>query len=127
MQQDDWKKFLEESKKNYFKIGAVPCSALGNELVYFNKYGFKHLIRKGRKYRESSEQIWRMKLLPYTISVLKNAKKIYTHKEDDNGITIAYFWEIRYKISVENNIITLCVILRKLGIGKLHFFSVFDR
>lgn len=127
MDKENQEKFIEKAKSEYHKIGSVSCPAFDNDLIYFNKYGFKHLIRKGRKYREQDEQIWRLRLLPYAVVVLRNAKNIYRYKEDDNGKAKAYFWEFRAQVNIVYRKITLCIILRKLGNGKLHFFSVFDK
>ena len=55
-------KFLS-AKKYYKSIGTIKCPALDNELVYFRRDGFEHLIRKDRKIRPIPDQLRRFKLL----------------------------------------------------------------
>jgi hypothetical protein len=127
MNEEKWKKFFQKAKEDYYNIGVIPCSAFGGKPVYFNRNGFNHLIRKGRKHREQDIQIWRLKLVPYAVIALGNIKSIYQYREHTRGKSVACFWELRTKTKIMGKKIILCIILRKLCGGKLHFFSVFDR
>ena len=56
MPQENWKEYIKEAKEEYKNIGYVECPAFGGESVYFNNYGFKHLVYKGKNPRETTSQ-----------------------------------------------------------------------
>lgn len=122
MKNSDWKNSIQESKLNYAKIGAVICPALNNELVYFNKHGFNHLIRKGRKLRIQQDRIKKLKLLQYAPIIISNTRNITEHIKSVQNDSCAYFWAIHEKI----NSIKIRVIIRQNNNGNKHFFSIME-
>jgi hypothetical protein len=102
----------------YLTIKPVVCPMINNELVSFNEKGFRHLIYKGRFRRSKKDQMRRFRLLPLVTKVLEDkfAKVIYR-----NEIT-AEFWGLQSII--DKKVIT--VIVRKIGNGQKHFFSITD-
>jgi hypothetical protein len=124
---ENWKEFIKGAREEYNRMRLVSSLIFDNEKIYFNNHGFNHLIRKGRKLRDHKEIMERLKLLPYVIPILKGTKNTYQYKIDTEGKSIAHFWEIREQISSKRKKITVCVILRKLNEGRLHFFSVFNK
>lgn len=120
MNRENQKKFILEAKEAYFKIGFVSCPAFGGEKVYFKKDGWNHLLRKGRFFRDTEEQRKRLRLLRYAEYILVRTDKISEYKENNIDGYPAYFWSvIRY---VDN--MRIRVVIRKLGNGKKHFFSI---
>ncbi|MEK7095128.1 MAG: hypothetical protein AAB917_00530 [Patescibacteria group bacterium] len=118
-----WQSFIKEAKREYYKIGAIKCPAFENDLVYFNKDGFNHLIRKGRKYREKNEQERRLELVPVVINTLTQRRTFsrysITQKVKNRKESTAHFWifnDSKRRISI---------VVRKLNSGNKHFFSVY--
>ncbi len=133
--EDKYEKSKKKAKEFYSSIGSVICPGLNNELVSFSKYGFYHLLRKRGVLRPRKEQLRRFALLHSAVEVIKNAKSYdsynYETKEqfaEDHGLpvlksSIAEFWSFSGIYS--SKIVT--VIVRKIGNGNMHFFSVMDK
>lgn len=118
---ENWKEYLEKEEKKYKRLGHIKCPAFSNENVYFNHYGFDHLVYKSRFPRPQDEVMKRFELLLHVFRVLKNAKSVTNEEKRIKGKSHAYFWTIRYKVNNK----TIRIILRRLGDnGALHFFSV---
>jgi len=108
---------LKQYKQEYYSIGHIICPVLNNEKVYFNNYGFNHLIRK----RGVKRYIWdtkrRMVLLKYVKRVINSKNTEVEYRKDKQK-----FWALIKIIQGRK----IKVILRKIGKGKLHFFSIFE-
>ena len=127
-----YQKAKEEAKKIYSEIGGVKCPALGDEYVFFNSFGFNHIIRKGRIPRTRNEQKRRFALLPFVEVIIKNPKaiiiyrketikeKINRHGEKVLMESTAHFWAFVEKIEDCN----IKVVVRQIEKGNKHFFSV---
>ncbi len=117
--------FIKKCYEEYKKIGYVKCPAFGYEKVYFNRHGFRHLIRKGKKFREINEQIERLNLLKYASMVIDSSKhfkdynknKMLAIKDQDES---ADFWSF---IKIHNNVKIIAVV-RQIKNGPKHFFSI---
>jgi hypothetical protein len=118
MQEEDWKKFIKKTHESYRKIGSIPCPAFNGELVYFNRNGWKHLIRKGRIPRTQDEQLERLQLISKAPLLLNTSSKYHMHTIELQGKSIAHFWSF-----VNKNKIT--IIVRQINNGPRHFFSIF--
>lgn len=118
--------FIEKAKKEYRKIGSISCAAFGGEHVYFNKYGFDHLIWKGKKMRSPYEQIKRISLVPKAIETIRTSRNFISHRKMERTshttkvISTAHFWSLKHVGDVE----TATVIIRQTNNGHKHFFSV---
>lgn len=119
MLQDDHKDLIKKAKEEYRKIGYVECPAFDNEKVYFNRHGFRHLIRKGKKLREIDEQIERIKLLKYAQLIIENSYEFKDFNKNNFRDT-ADFWSLVYYI----NKTKITVIIRQIKGGHKHFFSI---
>jgi|SRR3989344_6254241 len=104
----------------YYRIKAIRCPAFNNEFIYFNKYGFHHLLYKGRVPRTNSEINERFSLLNLSIKIIKRSTLFSNYRESHIGKSKAYFWAIR---GSENGKM-LRIIIRKKNNGKIHFFSL---
>lgn len=124
MLQRDNKVFKKEILRDYKCVGPLACPALDNELIYFTKDGFNHLIRKGRKLREQYEQHERLALFQYVPSIIESSRMYILHRvHSKNSInkSSAQFWSLENKIQGE----VVVVIIRQINSGTKHFFSVF--
>jgi len=131
----NYNKIRENSHNFYQKIRAIRCPALSNELVHFNAEGFKHLVYKGkgkRRERNKNNQITKFKLLPkaktiveisttyqeYDESLTTVRKKRF--KKTVSGMTTIKYWGF---IAIIQNF-RVKVIVRQIGNGQKHFWSV---
>lgn len=121
MEQKDWEKYIQDRKRDYKKLGYIECPVFNNEKVYFNRYGLKHLMYKGRVPRQRDEVVKRFYLLPYVVAGLKSARNVISEEKRMKGNSHAYFWTLQHMVNNK----TIRIILRRLGDnGSLHFFSI---
>jgi hypothetical protein len=119
----DWDQYIKSAHEKYKKIGAVPCPAFGNELIYFTRDGWNHLIRKGKTPREVREQYLRIRLLTYAEYIIRRCTKVSNFKENIINKYPAYFWTITRYIDG----IHIRIIIRQLGTGRKHYFSIMNQ
>ncbi len=111
-----------EKKKYYDSIKEIYSEALGVQ-VHFNAKGFNHITFKNpRNLRSIPEQIYRLKIFDTAVKLLKLANTYQEYEEIENVDTkkITYYWGI---IAIIDNL-KLKVILRRIGNGQTHFWSV---
>ncbi len=116
-----YSELLEKSKLYYQELDTVYSDALQDN-IYFNSKGFNHITFKNpRNIRPITDQMNRLKLLESAIQLIKKAN-IYQEYEEVTGLenkNIKY-WGI---IAILNNV-KLKVIIRSIGNGQKHFWSV---
>ncbi len=127
-----YNKSRQKARDIYNKIGSIHCPALKDELVAFNRIGLNHLIRKGDNLRPKNEQKRRFILLQYVENIItdQNADiefRKYSIKEKKskfgNKIMIqsdAYFWT--FSACIRD--CKIKVVVRQVGNGQKHFFSI---
>lgn len=104
-----------------------------NELVHFTSEGFEHIVyKRARAERERSSQVMRFKLLPRAVTLIglsttfqeyeETAKQfeVKRHKKRLMESKLVRYWGMI--AIIENRKIK--VIIRKIGNGKLHFWSI---
>jgi hypothetical protein len=118
-----YKEIRKNAEAIYAKIGEVWCAALG-DYVTFNSAGFRHLIRRDRRWRPHNDQKRRFLILPYAESIITaaNVKVICRVGENASGKVIK-FWAITGLRDCRK----ITVIIRQVGAGKKHFFSIYDQ
>lgn len=123
----DFRKFVKKKREFYKTIRPFYCPVL-KETVFFNSKGFYHLRYDGTgRARTVSEQKYKMGLLPLAVPVIKNAKKIekfeqrYSKKLKKNE----EIWVLKEIVGKQNTIVK--VILRRIGNGKITFFSIMKK
>jgi hypothetical protein len=116
------KEFLITQKKKYYQIECIVCPVLDNEKVYFNNYGLNHLIRKRGKPRPIYDQRRRFKLLKYCFRVISDIDVEIKYEKIVNKKGKAEFWCLSKKINKKE----IKIIIRRVGTGKLHFFSIYS-
>lgn len=106
----------------------IYCSFM-KEVVYFNKDGFYHATHDGRGHiRGKLDSRMRLNLLPDINHVIENSHtfgdppRVIPKNDIDNktGKEIV-FYKLEYKFNSRK---TVAVILRRIGNGRLHYFSV---
>ena len=119
------KEFIKKSYEEYKKIGYIECLAFANEKVYFNKDGFRHLIRKGKDLREIKDQVERLDLLKYAPIILSESKTFDEYNKNKPLHSIGKtnnvnFWSF---IRIFNGI-KVTLIVRQIKNNNKHFFSI---
>jgi len=123
---------LEKKRREYKAYLPMFCPAV-NERVIFNADGFGHLrFHLDGSARKPKEQIYKLSLLPLVRSAIRlahvvghekrfapvNRKKRHGHRV----LREVDYWGLEAKVGKRKTIVR--VILRKIGDGKLHFWSV---
>jgi hypothetical protein len=107
-----------QAKEEYGKIKSVWSPALGDEIAFNNK-GFKHLVGDGRRPRQKNDRMRRFALLPLASEIIASAK-IY---EDHRRVGQTQYWAV----AQENNGEIVRVVIRQIGSGRKHFFSIYNQ
>ncbi|MGC9599609.1 MAG: hypothetical protein ABSE18_04460 [Minisyncoccia bacterium] len=89
--------------------------------VFFNNIGFRHLIWKGGKHRPKSEQTRRFALLPHVEKIISNPDATVLRKVKHYRPVRAEFWIFKERVGK----MMITVVIRRIGNGKRHFFSVY--
>lgn len=129
----NYEKIREDTNNFYKNIGKIYCPAFNNEPVFFTSEGFNHLIYKSeRKERNKEVQIMKFKLLPKAKELIQIST---TYQEFDESLkevirkrnkkltketAIAKYWGL---IAIIHNT-RIKVIIRQIGNGQKHFWSV---
>lgn len=129
---DKFKELLQKRKLEYQNYSPVFCAAL-KEYIIFNSDGFNHLrFHIDGTPRKPTEQMYKIGLLPLVITVIKTTERAeYTRRfgpigrKKKNGQKILKeieYWGLESIVGKQN--VKLKVVLRKIGTGKIHFWSV---
>jgi hypothetical protein len=118
MQEKDWVQFIRKAKEDYNKIGAISCPAFDNELVYFNKYGWNHIIRKNGEVRSMEQQKRRILLIPFAVEIIRTSTKWKEYRGQEEKTE---FWSFNKKFG---NQVVIVVIRR--DINRKYFFSIMN-
>lgn len=133
--EDKGRKYCNElkvkTKESYTKVESVYCSILGSD-IKFNSIGFRHLQYKpDGTARDTKEVIYKMKLYPLAIPVIKNAIgiseerkvqiRVSRRKDSPMKKGIAY---ALVAIVGNKNPVAVIVIIVKIGNGQPFFYSI---
>ncbi len=118
---EDWKGYIKNKRDSYKKMKPISCPAFDNEKIYFNRYGFDHIVYKDGIPRPQGEVVKRFKLLEYVPNILGKVQTLSSGEKRTRGNSTAYFWAIQHKVG---NLISVRFIIRRLNNGHLHFFSI---
>jgi len=127
-----YEKLRDDTQKLYHSTRPVLSPALG-AYVHFTAEGFNHFIFKGsRSERERSSQIARFRLLARAIKLIGlsttyqeyeeifRALEVKSHKKKISKTKSVQYWDIIAIVDGRK----IKVILRKIGDGHLHFWSI---
>ena len=129
----NYDKLREDADNFYKKARTIRCPALNYEPVHFTAEGFNHLLYKSsRRERSKNDQITKFKLLAKAKTIIEISA---TYQEYDESLTT--IWKKKFKKTVEETttvrywgfvaIISnfrVKVIVRQIGNGQKHFWSV---
>lgn len=128
-----FRKLIQKNRKEYKRLRPVFCKPI-NEYVYFNAHGFKHLrFHTDGTPRNPAQVFKRMRLLEDVSDILLSVENIEQYRyygpltgiEDANSKKGIQYWSfISY---VESQKQSIRVVVRKIGDGKIHFFSVIPK
>jgi hypothetical protein len=129
----NYEKIREDAQNFYKELRPIRCPALNDELVHFTAEGFNHLVYKGkRRERNKNEQIMKFKLLSKAKTIIEIST---THQEYDESLTeirkkrfkkavretaTVHYWGF---VAIIRGFRTK-VIIRQIGNGQKHFWSV---
>ena len=125
---------LEKRRKEYKLFNRAYCPCL-SQYINFNSNGFNHLrFKVDGTPRNPKEQMYKMGLLPLVIPVIKNATQIQEYRpimapigrkkiDGKKNLKEVEYWSLIAIVGKRKTKIK--VIIRKIGTGKLHFWSVF--
>ena len=120
------KELVAKYRGSYNRIKPVKSPAI-KDTVYFNMYGFKHLVFKGKHRRESKAIFNRLVLVPLIVPVIHNcdeAQEIRIRKEIIRGKKVGVTYHA-LEAHVGKDSVRVRVITRKVGKkGKHYFYSV---
>ena len=133
----DQNKFLElknKAKEIFTKNPVVYCPYFDQE-VTLNADGFHHLQFSSRHERNKKEQILKFNLLPLAIKIIRRTGTLQEYrksvlqigqKSQRDGLTL--FKQVEYwgfvAIVGDNRPLRVRIILRRIGDGKIIFWSV---
>lgn len=119
---------IELRRKKYDATKNIYCPFL-KEVVYFNNKGFYHATHDGRgKIRNPADARMRLNLLPNINTVIANSNHFGSpprvtakgHPNNKLGKEIVEY-ELAYRFNAHKEV---SVIIRRIGNGRLHYFSV---
>jgi len=130
--ESNYEKLREDARRFFHSIGKIHCPAL-NEVASFTAEGFNHLVFKtSRSERERSSQILRFKPLPIAKDLVgltttyqeyeETLKEMLVkrHKRHERRPLPVRYWGLIAILRGRK----VKVILRKVGNGQLHFWSI---
>lgn len=135
MSLSNYREVFKKAKNIFSRFRPQICPALNNELIIFNSNGFNHLrYHVNGLPRPIKEQISKMNLLPLVIPVIKRASSIENYRiresltgsnrnnNANNNYKVIEYWSLVSLVGERR--IGVRVIIRKIGNGKFHFWSV---
>lgn len=131
--EEEYSKVKEEAKGIYAEFKPVKCPALNFELVHFTSEGFNHILYKN-KYgaRTIQDQYMRLKILDLAREIIKISTTYQEFEEKLQEVLVEIkkkkvkttklckYWGFIAVIKKKK----LKVIVRRIGEGKIHFWSV---
>jgi hypothetical protein len=128
----NYEKIREDARQLYNEARPVHSPALDDQ-VRFTAEGFNHIVFKGpRRERERTSQVMRFKLLPRAVRLIAHANTFQEFEETIKEFEVkARKKRVKKSKSVRYwGIIAIFegrkikVILRRIGDGQLHFWSI---
>lgn len=122
---------LRKRREKYDTIKNIYCPFM-KEIVYFNNKGMFHATHKSDKtFRKRSDSLRRLGLLPHIYDCIKycqefeNRPRIIPKNSPKNryGQEVIEY-ELRHRV---NKSFKVVVVLKKIGNGRLYYWSVYDK
>ena len=132
-EEEKYSKLKERAKLIFQKKPLIFCPYFNQEIT-LNSDGFHHLQFSSRRERNKNEQILKFSLVPLAINIIKKSGTIQEYrkslcpvgkKSEKDGLTLMKMVEYWGLVAITgNNSIKIRVILRRVGDGKIIFWSV---
>jgi hypothetical protein len=119
---ENYEEAKRKAKELYGNINQVWSPAIGGYVI-FNQAGFKHLVRRSGVQRPKSEQKRRFVLLFYIEEILTDHTATFVHETKDIEGAMTELWIFSKSI----DIMLITVVVRRIGSGKIHFFSIYAK
>lgn len=122
---------LRMRKTKYDTIKNIYCPFM-KEVVYFNNKGFFHATHTGDKsFRPRSDSVRRLNLLPHIYDCIKGCVEFENdprvtpknHPNNKQGKEIIEY-ELRHGVNKHFQVV---VVLKRIGNGRLYYWSVYDK
>lgn len=115
---------IAKYRAEYVNLKPIQSTAIGDK-VYFNMYGFKHLIFKGKHRRDTKTIFNRLVLIPLIAPVIHNCDEeteIRTRREmiDGKKVKVIYY---ALEAHVGKDSVRVRVVTRKVGEKGKHYFQ----
>lgn len=129
---ENYEQVRDTAKFFYADLKPIYCKAISSD-VKFNRIGFQHIIhKKGRHIRETPSQIERFKLLPLAVKLLELTTTYQEYESEPMKLEVEHLGVdvFRNKRVTYWGIIAILdgkkvkVILRQVGNGAVHFWSI---
>ena len=115
---------IKKYRTEYARLRPVFSRAIGDK-VYFNMFGFKHLIFKGSHRRKNKNILNRLILIPLIVPVIKNCEReveIRQRYEIVKGKEVrATYYTLEAKVG--QDAARVRVVTRKIGEKGHHYFQ----
>ncbi len=120
MNNAEYKRIIERQHILYKKYKPVYCPHLRNGMTTFNRHGFNHLLRKGKKLRPRKETLQRFGLLPLASKIISSEKSTLEHRIEQNEKETIKYWGLTLNIERRK----IRVVIRQINEGPKHFYSI---
>jgi hypothetical protein len=133
MSNTNYAKKKRQAHDFYNTLGVVRCPALGNDLVHFTAEGFNHLVYKtAKKPRDIRVQMMKFDLLQKAKMLLEATTTFQEYEEEYRYIPVnrhGKFSHTNMLVRAWGFVAIICsfrikVVVRQVGNGKKHFYSV---
>ena len=125
----EFQALIELRRRQYERTKNTHCPLL-KEGVYFNNKGFHHALKDGRDhYRTRSDAIMRLNLLPHAKFIIEQSTRFNrppqltpaTNSPERKDIV---HYELVHTVKIKNQKKEIVVVLRRIGRGRLHYYSI---
>jgi hypothetical protein len=124
-------KLIEERRQRYNSIKNIYCPLL-KDIVYFNNKGFFHVTHDGRdRIRPEDDARMRLNLIPHIDKVISHSTKlnrapVLVPKTETQLKKELSYYELYHYLGrgKDKRKVGIIVVLRRIGNGRLHFYSV---
>ncbi len=116
-----YRAYRRRAETFYKTLTSTSSPRLDDAHVVFNNIGFKYLIRKA-KVRSRKDQVKRFGLLNEVPGIIKDPNAIVSYRSEFHDGRVIHYWAF----SKEKEGGEIRVIVRQIGNGIKHFYSVMD-
>jgi hypothetical protein len=129
------KKELPKARAAYEAVGEVECPYFKSKII-FNARGFHHLQFSSGSERSKQAQLNKFRLFPYAVEIIKNSGTLQQYREQLGAVgrkigksghrdtKVMKYWSFEGIVGSEENMLRVKTVVRQIGDGPRHFWSV---